>query len=402
MSAASAPVPYGGLFDLQLNGAWGVDFSTLDIDADKIAIVSANLPSTGVDAYLATLISSSYEVYAHALPLLVAAAVKSAAAGSARVEGIHLEGPFLAPERKGAHKVSHLREPGAVLATLVAAGSVPAAPPCKLCPACNTGDGYSYCNTHGNAIMAAVYGPDAVPALTAGWIKVVTLAPELKGALPFIGYLARHGVAVSVGHTTAGFDLACAAIAHGALLITHLYNAMPALGHREPGPIGLLGLPLRADAAASTTAPACFPLPEEAPFFSLIADGVHLHSAALALAYRAHPAGAVLVTDAMRAMGTAPGKQHYGDLAVEVFCGKAHVAAGADVASGGHYDGPHVVLEGTATLAGAVAPLDACVANLAKFTGCGADAARAAASTSPRALLALAASRGKELQASWR
>ena len=334
-TAAPTPATYflaPGYLDMQFNGALGVDFSRPDITADAIERVLAALPAYGVTDVVPTLISSSADTYAAALAALADVTARQGTPASqprARVRGIHLEGPFLAADKRGAHAPGHLRVPG----------------------------------DDGRAAMVATYSEVGAAAVEGGRVAVVTLAPELDGATALTAWLRRHGVVVAVGHTGATLEQCEAAVAAGGTMVTHLFNAM-AYSHRQPGALGLL----------STHA-----VPR--PYWGIIADGAHVHPAAVSLAWQAHPRGVVLVTDAMQALGLPPGPLTYGDLAVTVH-------AGAE-AGDGTYAGPHVVVTGTATLAGAVLPLDACVRNFAAYTRAPPAAAVAAASATPRRVLAL-------------
>ena len=178
-----------GFVELQINGAYGVDFTT---DARTIVEVSARLPATGVTAFVPTIITSPFDDYPHRL------AEAREAVGTARgaeVLGLHLEGPYLSPRRPGAH------DPGLLRAIDVDE-------------------------------MLAWADPDIV--------RIVTLAPELPGAGSAIRALRARGILVSVGHSNASYEEAMAAFAAGIAWGTHLYNAMSPLGHREPGLMGAL------------------------------------------------------------------------------------------------------------------------------------------------------------------
>ncbi|MFD5618522.1 N-acetylglucosamine-6-phosphate deacetylase [Streptomyces yangpuensis] len=187
------------------------------------------------------------------------------------IAGIHFEGPFINPCRKGAHKEDLLRDPDpAEVRKLVDAA-------------------------HGTA-------------------RMVTLATELPGGLDSVRLLAEHGVIAAIGHTDASYEQTRAAIDAGATVATHLFNAMPALAHREPGPIAAL-------------------LEDERITVELINDGTHLHPAALELAF--HHAGAhrvALITDAMDAAGFGDGTYHLGPLEVEVKDGVARLVEGGSIA----------------------------------------------------------------------
>ncbi|MEU7603235.1 N-acetylglucosamine-6-phosphate deacetylase [Streptomyces sp. NPDC040724] len=187
------------------------------------------------------------------------------------IAGIHFEGPFINPCRKGAHKEDLLRDPDpAEVRKLIDAA-------------------------HGTA-------------------RMFTLATELPGGLDSVRLLAEHGVIAAIGHTDATYEQTRAAIDAGATVATHLFNAMPPLAHREPGPIAAL-------------------LEDERITVELINDGTHLHPAALELAF--HHAGAhrvALITDAMDAAGFGDGTYHLGPLEVEVKKGVARLVEGGSIA----------------------------------------------------------------------
>ncbi|MFG2488738.1 N-acetylglucosamine-6-phosphate deacetylase [Streptomyces virginiae] len=187
------------------------------------------------------------------------------------IAGIHFEGPFINPCRKGAHKEDLLRDPDpAEVRKLIDAA-------------------------HGAA-------------------RMFTLATELPGGLESVRLLAEHGVIAAIGHTDATYEQTRAAIDAGATVATHLFNAMPPLAHREPGPIAAL-------------------LEDERITVELINDGTHLHPAALELAF--HHAGAhrvALITDAMDAAGFGDGTYHLGPLEVEVKHGVARLVEGGSIA----------------------------------------------------------------------
>ncbi|MEU8432585.1 N-acetylglucosamine-6-phosphate deacetylase [Streptomyces sp. NPDC029216] len=187
------------------------------------------------------------------------------------IAGIHFEGPFINPCRKGAHKEDLLRDPDpAEVRKLIDAA-------------------------HGAA-------------------RMVTLATELPGGLDSVRLLAEHGVIAAIGHTDSTYDQTRQAIDAGATVATHLYNAMPGLEHRAPGPIAAL-------------------LEDERVTVELINDGTHLHPAMLELAF--HHAGAhrvALITDAMDAAGFGDGTYHLGPLEVEVRDGVARLVEGGSIA----------------------------------------------------------------------
>jgi N-acetylglucosamine-6-phosphate deacetylase len=185
--------------------------------------------------------------------------------------GIHFEGPFISPCRKGAHSEELLRDPDpAEVRKLIDAAR--------------------------------------------GTAKMVTLATELPGGIDSVRLLAEHGVIAAIGHTDATYEQTREAIDAGATVATHLFNAMPALGHRAPGPIAAL-------------------LEDERITVELINDGTHLHPAALELAFRSAGAGRVaFITDAMDAAGFGDGRYQLGPLEVEVKDGVARLVEGHSIA----------------------------------------------------------------------
>jgi len=239
-----------------------------------------------------------------------AARIAEAAAGAsgARVLGLHLEGPFLSAERPGAHEVAIIRAADA-------------------------------------ACFARLL---ALPAL-----RLVTIAPERADALDRIARLCARGVAVSLGHTAADLEQMRGGIDAGARLVTHLFNAMTGFSHRAPGALGAALIDPRV-------------------VLGLIADGVHVHPAAVELAVRAAgPDRIALVTDAMAAAGMGPGRAWLAGREVEVDAVSARLADG--------------------TLAGSILTLDQAVRNMAAWSRLGAEAALRMASEVPARALELAA-----------
>jgi N-acetylglucosamine-6-phosphate deacetylase len=192
------------------------------------------------------------------------AAVAEVAAHEPGLLGAHLEGPFLAPSRHGAHDPEHLRNPDA----------------------------------------AAV---DRLLDAGRGVLRQVTLAPELPGGLDAVRAFAAAGVTVAVGHTEADLELTARAFDAGASLLTHAFNAMPGLHHRAPGPVGGA-------------------LADPRITLELVLDGRHVHPAAARVLFAAAPGRIALVTDAMAAAGAGDGSYRLGGLDVEVSGGVAVVA----------------------------------------------------------------------------
>ena len=199
-----------------------------------------------------------------------AAMVADLTATDADILGSHLEGPFLDPEHKGAHDATMLRAPEpAAVERLLEAGR--------------------------------------------GTIRQVTLAPELPGALHAIRLVVEAGAAAAVGHTGADLAETEAAFGAGATILTHAFNAMPGLHHRDPGPV-----------AAAAADPRVT--------IEVIADGVHLHPEVVRIAFAAAPGRIALVTDAMAATGHGDGHYALGSLAVDVEDGVARLLVGGAIA----------------------------------------------------------------------
>ncbi|MGC5565468.1 N-acetylglucosamine-6-phosphate deacetylase [Streptomyces sp. FR-108] len=187
------------------------------------------------------------------------------------IAGVHFEGPFISPCRKGAHSEKLLRDPDpAEVRKLVDAAR--------------------------------------------GQARMVTLATELPGGIDSVRLLVEHGVIAAIGHTDATYEQTVEAIDAGATVATHLFNAMPVLGHRTPGPIAAL-------------------LEDERITVELINDGVHLHPASLQLAFHHAGGGRVaFITDAMDAAGFGDGRYMLGPLEVEVADGVARLVEGGSIA----------------------------------------------------------------------
>jgi N-acetylglucosamine-6-phosphate deacetylase len=250
-----------GLVDAQVNGYAGVDL--LSADADEVAALGAALLRDGVAAYQPTLISSGEAETVAALQRIAQAQARDA--HGARIVGVHLEGPFLAPGRAGAHPAEHLRAPD-------------------------------------RALLARL--------LDAGPVTAVTLAPELPGALELVELCVHRNVAVWLGHSEASAKEARRAFAAGAQAVTHLFNAMPAVSAREPGLAG---------AALATPGIA----------LQLIGDAVHVSDELLRVAFSAAAGRCSLVSDAVAASGLPDGDYRLGDAAIQVSGGVSRLANGA-------------------------------------------------------------------------
>jgi len=255
---ASDQIVAPGFIDLQVNGGYGIDFGE---EPHRIAEVAAWLPQTGVTAFLPTIVSSFADRYRRVFDALPG----SSNAPGARILGLHLEGPFLSPKKKGAH----LREA---------------------------------IETAGDALFDELLQEDTV--------RLVTLAPERPGALDWIARLVERGVLVALGHTAATYEQFETAVDTGARMATHLFNAMSQLESRAPGVVGAA-------------------LVDDRVTVGLIADGIHTHPAALALTARVKgPTGIALVSDMMAAAGMPPGTYSLNDIPVSVDETSARLADG--------------------------------------------------------------------------
>ena len=289
-----------GFIDLQVNGFAGHNAAG---GAASISAIAAALPRTGVTAFLPTMITAGLGRLA-GFVTAVEAARRSAPPGSARILGAHLEGPFLDPRKRGVH------DPDLMLAP-----------------------------TEAN-----------VDALLAGGLpRLVTLAPELSGAVAAIRRLVALGVTVSAGHSSAGVEEARAGLAAGIGFGTHLFNAMSGLDHRKPGLAAAL-------------------LDDQQVVTGLIADGHHVNPVLLALAIRLKgPHRVALTTDQTAAAGMPPGRFQLGDMAVVS-------------------DGETVRLD-DGTLAGSAATMDRMLKLVAQLPGVGLRAAVQMATSTPAAVL---------------
>lgn len=254
----------------------------------------------GTSRAVCSLVSQPLDVTARAMGV-----VREAMTMEPGLLGVHLEGPFLAPERKGAHAPHAL----------------------------------------------AIPTPDVVEALLEagdGVIRQITMAPELPHALDAIERFVAADVVVAVGHTQCDAATARAAFDRGATLVTHAFNAMHGITGRAPGVVGAA-------------------LDDERVTLEVIADGLHVDPSLIAMLFRAAPGRVVLVTDAMAAAASAPGRYMLGDLEVDVADGRA-------------------VLAGTDTLAGSTLTMDRAV-EVCLLAGVPEADAMAAATTIPSAVI---------------
>jgi N-acetylglucosamine-6-phosphate deacetylase len=235
-----------GYVDLQVNGFGGVDF--LDADSDGYRRAGEALLETGVTAYLPTLITSPEQ------QILAAMREVPISEARPRILGMHLEGPFLSPNRLGTHEASSRRDPDPALLERL---------------------------------------------LDSGPVRLMTLAPELPGATELIDRLLERRVAVSLGHTDATAEQANAAFDRGARSVTHLFNAMRPFLHRDPGIVGAA-------------------LARDDVVVWVIVDGIHLAPETVRVTWHAARDRLALVTDAITGAGVADGSYSLGNLDVPV------------------------------------------------------------------------------------
>lgn len=313
-----------GFIDVQLNGAFGFDFSQMPQDSTSyckgVQELNKQLIATGVTSYLPTITSQKPELYHATLPHLGPSGAHRNAGFGAESLGAHVEGPFLSPTKNGIHNPEVLQT-----ATIM-------------------GD------------LRSCYGVSNLSN-----IRKITAAPEVGQMISLIPEIVQNKIIFSIGHTEATYEEASAAVAAGAKMITHLFNAMKPLHHRNPGVFGILG-------HASTQLPR--------PYFGLIADGIHLHPTTVKIAYTAHPLGMILVTDAMSLAGLPDGTYDWtnGDRIIK--------------------KGSNLTLEGTEKIAGGCATLLDCVNNFLEWSGASVPEAVRAVTETPAKMMGVYGTKG--------
>jgi N-acetylglucosamine-6-phosphate deacetylase len=264
-----------GFIDLQINGAFGID--VVSASAADLREISRRLVAEGTTAWLPTLITSPLDQIERVDRIINEAITaqnearriahyKGTCFAESAILGMHLEGPFISPHRLGVHPPLNLLPQGAALQQVMRLNT----------------------------------------------LKLITMAPELEGAPDAIRTLVEKGIAVSIGHTDASYEQAMAAVAAGARMFTHVFNAMPPLHHRAPGAAGAALSDSRAMAA-------------------LIADGVHVHPAMLQIVWRARGLGGTIFTsDRVSLAGSSGGKSAFlgGNTKATVLGGAARLADG--------------------------------------------------------------------------
>jgi N-acetylglucosamine-6-phosphate deacetylase len=310
-------------FDIHVHGAAGHD--AMEATPEALGCIGRFLATKGVAHFLATTVTAPIDRTLRALEGIADAidaaneTTKSGAAArdealAARPVGIHLEGPFLSHAKRGVHPTAELQPP-----------SVPLF--------------------------------EKMQQAARGHIRLLTIAPELPGALDLIAHATRSGVRVSLGHSDATAEETRAAIAAGATSATHTFNAMRRLDHREPGIAGIV-------------------LDTESLYAELICDGIHVAPEFVRLWLRAKgEERAILMTDGISATGMPDANYMLGELEVTVRNGRCLLASD--------------LTNGVETLAGSVLTMDRAVANLRRFTGASLATAVRLASRNPARMLGL-------------
>lgn len=300
-----------GFIDTHFHGSGGDD--VMASGAEGLRRIGESVLRFGTTGFLATTIAARHDELMRSIEDTLAA--QSGSPTGATILGIHLEGPFINIAFKGAQPEWGIRDPN-----------------------------FDECRELLNA--------------AAGQVKIMTLAPELPGGLEMIRMLAEAGVAPSLGHSTADYDMALAAIDAGATRATHLYNAMSGVHHRQPG-----------------LAAAC--LCEPGIQAELICDGVHVHPRMAALAWKSKGRdGLTLVTDATAAQGHGDGIYTLGDFQIEV-------------------RGPLCTLMDGRTIAGSVLTMNRAVGNAIAFTGMSLPDAATMTSAGPAVVCGVADRKGR-------
>jgi len=273
-----------GLIDVHIQGAGGAD--VLDATPEALQAISQTCARFGVTGFLATTV---YKTAGENRHLSVAADAVGRDLGGARLLGVHLEGPCISLEKRGMIQ-----------------------PQCLAAPS--------------SALLDDIYG------LLGNTLKMMVVAPELPGSTEIIKMLVARGTIACLGHSNATYDQAKSGLEAGITHITHLFNAMPSLHHRHPGPLGAI-------------------FEAENVTCQVITDGVHIHPSVIRMVWRLlGPERVVAITDGMQAMGLPDGKYVYNDIEYEARNGAARYADG--------------------TLIGTAVGLNQILARLIAFTGC--------------------------------
>jgi N-acetylglucosamine-6-phosphate deacetylase len=293
-----------GLLDIHMHGAVGHD--VMEGTCDALRTISRFLAGHGVTQYLATTVTASMELTLRALDGIATFIERKPAEDEARIAGIHIEGPFVSHAKRGMHPEQYIVPPSANLL---------------------------------NRFWEA----------SRGQIKLMTIAPELPGAIETIGRAKELGIRASIGHSNANKSEALNGLKAGAVSATHTYNAMRPLDHRNPGILGVV-------------------LDCEELYAELICDGVHVAPELVRLWFKAKGSErAILVTDSLEATGMPNGKYKLGETIVYVEDGRCTTDAGV--------------------LAGSVITLDEGIRRMREFTGTDLATAVRLASSNPARML---------------
>jgi len=306
---ASGMIVVPGFIDIHIHGGAGSD--VMDGTAEALRKIAEYHARFGTTSMLATTTTESFDRTIQAVR--AARAVIKEGTDGAQIVGVHLEGPYINPERRGAQNVEHVRSPS--LAEFE-----------RICEE------------------------------SANCVRIVTVAPEIEGAMEFIAAIKSKGIMVSAGHSNASYAEMISAIEAGTTHVTHIFNGMREFHHREPGIVG----------AALT---------HKELTVSVIADGIHVHPAAIAVLFGAKGADhIVLITDAIRAAGMSDGTYELGGLPVTVKSGVCRLASG--------------------TLAGSTLTMNMAVRNTVNFLGIPLSDALKMASTNAAKIIGFADTKG--------
>jgi N-acetylglucosamine-6-phosphate deacetylase len=287
ISSSSSQSVIPGMIDVHIHGVAGAD--TMDATHNSLEKMTSTLPKEGTTSFLATTITQSISAIEMALENAAEFISKPGAIGHAEVLGIHLEGPFISSQRAGAQPVEHIIKP--------------------------------------NLELFKKWQNIAKEN-----IKLVTLAPEEENGYELVKYLREKNIVASIGHSDATADEVHEAVRVGATHVTHLFNGMRGIHHREPGTVGAA-------------------LSNDNLFVEIIADGIHIHPETINLSYRLKTSNKViLITDSIRAKGLSQGTYDLGGRDVTVTDSKAYLSDG--------------------TLAGSILPMKSAFKNFMGFTQC--------------------------------
>ena len=270
-----------GLIDIHVHGSYGHD--TMDATPEALHEMARFFASRGVTSFLPTTISTASEAITAAIDNI---STTEQPPDGAHVLGVHLEGPYLNMEFKGAQPPEHIRNP----------------------------DPKEYLSWLANSK-----------------VRLITVAPEIEGAISLIDHGVSQGIQFAVGHSGASYEEMLIAANHGLRQATHTFNGMLGIHHRRPGTAGAV-------------------LTDDRVYAQVIADGVHLHPAIVKLLVRSKTtARTIMITDAMRAAGLADGEYDLGGHVIMVKDGVARIESGS--------------------LAGSTLTMDMALRNMIRFTG---------------------------------